>query len=147
MAERNKNRNRSNTVSRNSSVRRTAAGSGHNTRSDRKRQRRQRISQNKVKSMKLAVMMLIILLAFTGLGGVSTFSRATIRMIIRRRSCLSSAMIPRRCRSSAGVSWMPMERSWRRARKCTMSSWIVKSCYLTKRMKIPPSRRFLNVLG
>lgn len=39
------------------------------TRADRKRRRRRRASLNKVKSMKLAVMMLIILLAFAGLGG------------------------------------------------------------------------------
>lgn len=36
---------------------------------DRRKKRRQRASLNKVKSMKLAVMMLIILLAFAGLGG------------------------------------------------------------------------------
>ena len=46
--------------SRNSQTRRQA---------DRRKKRRQRASLNKVKSMKLAVMMLIILLAFTGLGG------------------------------------------------------------------------------
>lgn len=39
------------------------------TRADRKKRRRHRASLNKVKSMKLAVMMLIILLAFAGLGG------------------------------------------------------------------------------
>ncbi len=39
------------------------------TRADRKKRRRRRASLNKVKSMKLAVMMLIILLAFAGLGG------------------------------------------------------------------------------
>ena len=39
------------------------------TRADRKRRRRHRASLNKVKSMKLAVMMMIILLAFAGLGG------------------------------------------------------------------------------
>ncbi len=40
-----------------------------NTKTDKRIRRRQRINANKVKSMKLAVMMLIILLAFTGLGG------------------------------------------------------------------------------
>lgn len=59
----NKNANRTRSSSRGSTT------NNHVAKADRKRQRRQRISLNKVKSMKLAVMMLIILLAFTGLGG------------------------------------------------------------------------------
>lgn len=61
MAGRSKNHNRNGSRS----VRRNT----HDARADRRTRRRQRISLNKVKSMKLAVMMMIILLAFTGLGG------------------------------------------------------------------------------
>lgn len=66
-----KSTSRKSSVHRNSN--RTASRSGGNNRSnkqaDRRKKRRQRASLNKVKSMKLAVMMLIILLAFAGLGG------------------------------------------------------------------------------
>ncbi|MDE6990091.1 MAG: peptidoglycan glycosyltransferase, partial [Lachnospiraceae bacterium] len=70
MAER--RRNNSRTTGRNNTRNNTVPRSrnaSRNTRADRKRLRRQRVSLNKVKSMKLAVMMLIILLAFAGLGG------------------------------------------------------------------------------
>lgn len=66
-----KSTSRKSSVHRNSN--RTASRGGGNNRSnkqaDRRKKRRQRASLNKVKSMKLAVMMLIILLAFAGLGG------------------------------------------------------------------------------
>ncbi len=65
-------RNNSRTTGRNNTRNNTVPRSrnaSRNTRADRKRLRRQRVSLNKVKSMKLAVMMLIILLAFAGLGG------------------------------------------------------------------------------
>ncbi len=61
MADRSRNSSRSSIHKNNTSKR--------NTKTDRRIKRKQRINQNKVKSMKLAVMMLIILLAFTGLGG------------------------------------------------------------------------------
>ena len=64
----NSNRNRMPNSSRNNGGR-SSSRNNSNTRADRKIRRRQRINANKVKSMKLAVMMLIILLAFTGLGG------------------------------------------------------------------------------
>lgn len=72
MAERSRN------ISRNGSRKNTGRKSTgkkntgrvyRNTREDRKRRRRQKASLNKVKSMKLAVMMMVILLAFAGLGG------------------------------------------------------------------------------
>ncbi|MDE6920284.1 MAG: hypothetical protein K2P89_10345, partial [Lachnospiraceae bacterium] len=62
MAER--RRNNSRTTGRNNTRNNTVPRSrnaSRNTRADRKRLRRQRVSLNKVKSMKLAVMMLIIL--------------------------------------------------------------------------------------
>lgn len=61
MAERNSNRNRNNNRSNN----RTSSSK----RSKRRKKRQNKININKIKSMKLAVMMIIILLAFTGLGG------------------------------------------------------------------------------
>lgn len=66
---RNTNINRSpgETRSRNSTKRSTT--NNHVTSGRRRKQRRQWVNMDKVKSMKLAVMMLIILLAFTGLGG------------------------------------------------------------------------------
>ena len=57
MAVRNKSNNRGN-HNKNSSKR-----------VNRKKRRRENININKIKSMKLAVMMIVILLAFTGLGG------------------------------------------------------------------------------
>ncbi|MDE7478394.1 MAG: peptidoglycan glycosyltransferase, partial [Lachnospiraceae bacterium] len=59
--------NRSST--RNTSKNINSTRSTGSSKENRKRRRRQRISLNKIKSMKLAVMMLFILLAFTGLGG------------------------------------------------------------------------------
>ncbi len=73
----NKSAERKNTGNRSAGNRNTrtrTAGSrnsqnGYRRQTDRRNKRRQRASLNKVKSMKLAVMMLIILLAFAGLGG------------------------------------------------------------------------------
>lgn len=67
MAERSRNTRK--ISSRNSSKSGVRQSTGNHSKADRRVRRRQRISANKVKSMKLAVMMLIILLAFTGLGG------------------------------------------------------------------------------
>ncbi|MDE5700482.1 MAG: peptidoglycan glycosyltransferase [Lachnospiraceae bacterium] len=69
MAERSRDISRSTNRNGSRNSVRNSRQNSRNTRVDRKRRRRQRVSLNKVKSMKLAVMMLIILLAFTGLGG------------------------------------------------------------------------------
>ncbi len=72
MAERSRNGSRNtgrNHTRNNNNVRHKSSNPSHNTKADRKRLRRQRVSLNKVKSMKLAVMMMVILLAFAGLGG------------------------------------------------------------------------------
>jgi len=63
MAVRNKSNNRGN-HNKNSSKR-----------VNRKKRRRENININKIKSMKLAGMMIVILLAFTGLGGETLLYR------------------------------------------------------------------------
>lgn len=124
----NKSAERKNTGNRSAGNRNTrtrTAGSrnsqnGYRRQTDRRNKRRQRASLNKVKSMKLAVMMLIILLAFAGLGGRLYVLARDNQNDYQKRSCHSSAMIPRHCLLREAVFLTRMERFLRRARKCTM---------------------------
>lgn len=67
MADRSRNKGKKS--SKNNSKSSVQKRKSSHTKADRRVRRRQRLSENKVKSMKLAVMMMIILLAFAGLGG------------------------------------------------------------------------------